>query len=118
MRHLVAQYGGNFAWPWPNRKVKKLDCRADASAPLAFVEAEDKAGGSGLWPMKLHASLSKLAQLAQIMYFASDKLFLEWLLIHYKYEAMELVEQGCSEDNTNATLYDQVASKALQEAKA
>jgi len=70
LRHVVAHYGGNFA-------------QAKASAPLAFVEADDK-----------------------ILYFATDKLLLEWLLVHYKYE-----------DNTSFLLYKRMGVKALQAAK-
>mmetsp|Transcript_95915 Transcript_95915/g.117553 ORF Transcript_95915/g.117553 Transcript_95915/m.117553 type:complete len:313 (-) Transcript_95915:119-1057(-) len=70
LRHVVANYGGNFA-------------QAKASAPLAFIEAEDK-----------------------ILYFATDKLLLEWLQVHYKYE-----------DTTSFLLYKRMGVKALQAAK-
>lgn len=70
LRHVVAHYGGSFS-------------QAKASAPLAFVEADDK-----------------------ILYFASDKLFMEWLLLRYKYE-----------DTTSFLLYKRMGVKALQAAK-
>lgn len=70
LRHVVAHYGGSFS-------------QAKASAPLAFVEADDK-----------------------ILYFASDKWFLEWLLLRYKYE-----------DTTSFLLYKRMGVKALQAAK-
>ncbi|CAJ1413416.1 unnamed protein product [Effrenium voratum] len=51
--------------------------------PLIFAEADDK-----------------------VMYFANEKVFMEWLLVNYKYE-----------DNTNFALYKRMANKALKTAK-